>query len=199
MAVESKESEKTLPLKNGKSCTCKEQCLCKTHRVTLWLTDEEFQDLEKLQDITRKSKPDLFYELFKQRMFLVMFDWCYIPVNDFKFLLSSLTPDQLLDYSHLIAEQMSESSAVPYFNNYADIIAKWAIFNHSRFDYDKLEETIHWKHPYGRHFSQAFSYALEILADADGKKFLWKNIGETTFMGKMTDLPAEELSNDLSN
>jgi len=166
----------------------------KTHRVTLWLTDEEFQDLEKLQDVTKKSKPDLFYELFKQRMFLVMFDWCYIPVNDFKFLLNSLTPDQLLDYSHLVAEQLSESSAVPYFNNYADIIAKWSRFNHAAWHFDKNEQTIHWRHPYGRNFSQAFYDALAILADTEDKAFIWKNIGDNTLIGKMTNLPPADLS-----
>ena len=166
----------------------------KKHRVTLWFNDDEFEDLEKISNMTGKSKPDLFMELFSQRMFLVMFDWCYIPVNDFKFLLSRLNAEQLLDYSHLIAAQMCEVESTAYFDHYADVIEKWSRFNHAAWHFDKNEQTIHWRHPYGRNFSQAFYDALAILADTEDKAFIWKNIGDNTLIGKMTNLPAVGLS-----
>jgi len=166
--------------------------LGKTHRVTLWFDESEFNELEKLQEMTGKSKPDLFYQLFKQRMFLVMFDWCYIPATDFKFLLDTLTPDQLLDYSHLLAKQMCEIESEAYFDHYMDVIAKWSKFNHAQWHFDKIEQTIHWNHPYGKNFSQSFYDALSILADTENKMFVWSNIGENTLMAKLMDIPATD-------
>lgn len=161
----------------------------KTHRVTLWLSDEEFEDLEKLQDMSGKSKPDIFMNLFKARMFLVIMKWCYIPVEDFKFLLEQLNPEQLLEYSHLLAEEMSENQDGDYWKHFTHILKEWSDNNHSEFHYDEIEQTIHWKHPYGKNFSQAFYDAWNILIDTEkpSKSFIWNNIGEKTLIVKMQD------------
>ncbi len=174
MAVESAESEKT-------------------HRVTLWLTDAEFEDLEKLQEMSGQSKPQIFYELFKARMFLVIMKWCYIPVEDFKFLLQQLNPEQLLEYSHLLAAEMSENQDRDYWGHFTKILEEWSKNNHAQFTYDEKEQTIHWKHPYGKNFSQAFFDARTILlaAEKPEKFFIWSNIGEETLIIKMLEGPRQ--------